>query len=351
MKKLFLSVLCLCAFLIPFSGCTQNTEAWTVEDFSFYDEDGREVEFLATADSMQDRISLSDLNEEKGGDFQTHRGVKIGDRATTALEKYPLDDFYYAVDYFWGDGTSSKDEAEEKNVSFHEQYPTFAEALQHADELSSGLNLFASKQFYVEENNMQPYEVDSAGEVDDLDLSKDNYEVTIIIHNSKIKDITFEILKGDGKFATNDVSTLPLQLPHNSDIHFGDTRSTVEELVGELIENDPRLPHSGGFTQQDQVQIGNASFYVSYYFSKDLDELVNIRYIGDNDSYVFAELKETYNSIYGEPVTMDLYDEGDDHPYWSVSDGNGQEINAEAFVNSDSGKIVSFCSIYNEPED
>lgn len=350
MKKFgsFALVLCMClAFLM---GCS-STDSWSIEDFSFYDEDGREVEFLTTADSIQDRISLSDINEEKSGDYQTYRGVKIGDRATTALEKYPLDDFYYAVDYFWGDGTSSKDEAEEKDASFHEQYPTFAEALQHADELSSGLNLFASKQFYAEENNMKPYEVNSMGKVDDLDLSKDNYEVTIIIHDSKIKDITFELIKGDDKFATNDVSTLPLQLPHNSDIHFGDTRSTIEKLVGELIEDDPRLPHSGGFTQQDQVQIGNASFYVSYYFSKDSDQLVNIRYIGDNDPSVFTELKETYNSIYGEAVTTDLYDEGDDHPYWSVSDGSGQEINAEAFVNSDSGKIVSFCSLYDESED
>lgn len=350
MKKMVSLALVLCMCLAFLTGCS-NTQSWSIEDFSFYDEDGREVAFLATADSIQDSISLSDTNEEKGGDFQTHRGVKIGDRATTALEKYDLDGFYYAVDYFWGDGTSSKDEAEEKDASFHEQYPTFAEALQHADELPSGLNLFASRKFYTEENNLVPYEVNSTGNVDDLDYSKDNYEVCIIVHDSKIKDITFKLTKGDGKFATNDVSTLPLQLPHNSDIHFGDTRSAVEELVGELIEDDPRLPYNGGFTQQEQVQIGNASFYVSYFFSKDTDELTNIRYIGDNNSSEFEELKEAYNSMYGEPVTTDVYNEGDDHPYWSVSDGKGQEVSAEAYVNPDSGKIVAFCRLYYESED
>lgn len=347
MKKLISSMLILFMCLLLFVGCS-NESSWSMKDFSFYDEDGREVEFLATADSMQDYISLVDTNEEKGGDFQTHRGVKIGDRATTALEKYPLDGFYYAVDSFWGDGTSSKDEAEEKDASFHEQYPTFSEALQHVDELPSGLSLFASKNFYQEENNVIPYSVNSMGEVDSFDYSKDNYKVTIIIHDSKIKDITFEILKGDGKFATNDIGTLPLQLPHNSEISFGDTHNAVEALVGQLIENDSRLPYKGGFTQKEQVQIGNASFYVSYFFSEDTDQLVNVRYIGDDESSVFIELKQVYNHLYGEPVTTDYYNEGDDHPYWSVSDGKGQKINAEAFVNSDNGKLVSFCSFYNE---
>ena len=200
MKKMVSLALVLCMCLAFLTGCS-NTQSWSIEDFSFYDEDGREVEFLATSDYILDVISLKDTNEEKGGDFQTHRGVKIGDRATTALEKYDLDGFYYAVDYLSGDGTSSKDEAEKKDASFHELYPTFAEALQHTDELPSGLNLVASKVFYKEENNLIPYQTDSTGvedlEYTDLYYSKDNYEVRITIHDSKIVDVTFTLIEAE----------------------------------------------------------------------------------------------------------------------------------------------------------
>ena len=113
MKKIILLALASLLCIGMFTGCgnSKSNQAWTFEDFSFYDDSGREIAF-PVGDYF---ISLADINEEKGGNYQTKRGVRIGDRAIAALEKYKIDGFHYRVHYFWGDGTASKDEAERQD--------------------------------------------------------------------------------------------------------------------------------------------------------------------------------------------------------------------------------------------
>ena len=65
---------------------TENyTDAWSIEDLSFYDEEKKESVFLTKEHSQNI-------------DLQTYRNVRIGDRATTALKKYNLSDFEFGFD-------------------------------------------------------------------------------------------------------------------------------------------------------------------------------------------------------------------------------------------------------------
>jgi hypothetical protein len=63
------------------SAKVEEVEGWSDKDLSFYDADGEEMVFVTSWETL---IYLSENPELK-----TYRGVKIGDRAKTALNKYP----------------------------------------------------------------------------------------------------------------------------------------------------------------------------------------------------------------------------------------------------------------------
>lgn len=59
-----------------------SPEKWRIEDFSFYDEAGKEKAFTTVNENV---IQLSEFEN-----LSTHRDVSIGDRAITALSKYEI---------------------------------------------------------------------------------------------------------------------------------------------------------------------------------------------------------------------------------------------------------------------
>lgn len=344
MKKRFSLFLCFIFLFTFITACSnsQSSKGWTVEDFSLYDGTGKEIAFPVENED----ISLAKLTEEKGTGVQTKRGVQIGDRAITALQKYDIDGFYYGVSNFWGDGSATKDQADEKNDSFHEDYPTFSEALQHCDELTStGLVLYASMSFYSENNGgVIPYQLNKNGNPEERDMGKDTYSLYVIIENEKIKDINFEVVKANPLAIANKVDSLSMELPHNKNIKFGDSQDTVEKTTGALIEDDPRVGYKSGFTQNDTLKLQNSDFYVTYFFDE-ADKLYSVRYVGEYTPAAQAKLNQNYKKLYGEPLTLDLYEEGEHHPYWRVEDEKKTEISAESHID-ENNRIVSFCTIH-----
>lgn len=194
MKK-FLSVIvvmALCCGLMV--GCGKQSKEWCVEDFAFYDENEEEVYFLTTED---DWIWLKNINDEDNEEYQTYRGVKIGDRATTALENYDLTGFYYEVAS--GYYRSATDEEEKYNQEFHDKYQNAHEAVENSDEIykntlfDENAILFLSAHFYEDsDGKLIQYEVDENGRV--IEKMKDkNYSIYIDINNEKISDISVEL--------------------------------------------------------------------------------------------------------------------------------------------------------------
>ena len=80
--------------MVALSGCSNTVAgnqdfAWSEEDFSFYEEDGREKVF-PTVDDYQIALSYYD-------NLQTNRGIRIGDRATLIADLYDLTDFEWSI--------------------------------------------------------------------------------------------------------------------------------------------------------------------------------------------------------------------------------------------------------------
>lgn len=89
-KKLFIVVLCFVAVSLLLCYCNFKRETfWTEEDFSFYDENGKERIFPTVGDY---RISLGDYEG-----LRTYRGVELGDRAKNISDLYDLTDFEYSI--------------------------------------------------------------------------------------------------------------------------------------------------------------------------------------------------------------------------------------------------------------
>lgn len=188
-----ISVVLFLVGCIPVNVGASATMQWSKSDFSFYDQSGKEIAFPIKGES----ISLSDTNKSHGSNLKTKYDVQIGDRATSALDKYDIDNFYYAVTNFWGDGSATDKQCKKEDQEFHSKYKTFSEALKHSDEIdSTGLVLFASMKFYPDGERLIPYELNKAGNPKKQDFNKDCYEAYFIIENEKIKDINFEIKKG-----------------------------------------------------------------------------------------------------------------------------------------------------------
>lgn len=125
MKKFFTLFLSACIFAGICTGCASNTSSWSKEDFSFYTENKKEIAF-PTDDTEP---SLKKINEEQNGNFQTYRGVQIGDRASDAFAKYDMNNFYYSVTNKWGNSSVSDEYADKTDLEFHEKYPNFGRRL------------------------------------------------------------------------------------------------------------------------------------------------------------------------------------------------------------------------------
>lgn len=191
MKKIIgiLSILSMCFCLL---GCGEDKiEEWSIADFSFYNEEGKEVDFPS-----DNKIAISESEDKLGMQLKTKRGVAIGDRAETALAKYNLDGFYFSVaDYKYIN--PSTEESKIINQEFHEKYPTLKDALPHFDEISAQeMSIFASMSFYEIDENLKQCTLDELGNVVDDDEMRmkatKKYKVIFIIDKEKISEIKFE---------------------------------------------------------------------------------------------------------------------------------------------------------------
>lgn len=189
MKKVISILLITIVIGLTFAGCGGKS-SWKVEDFSFYNSAGKEVQF-ATADES---ISLREELEDTGKQLMTKKGIQIGDRAATALKKYDLDGFYFNITHIGSrKGDGDKEEAARLDKRFHKEYKTFEKAVQHADELSGkGLVLFGSMIFYVDGKRITPCKLNENGHIEDEQPDKDIYEVFFYIEDEKITDIEVE---------------------------------------------------------------------------------------------------------------------------------------------------------------
>lgn len=183
MKRIFILFLSL-VLCIGIVGCTpaDKVKAWTEADFSFYDENGTEVAFPAS----EETIYLEDINEEKGGDFQTLRGVKIGMRATTALE--PYDNVFY---WFIMRGRSSTPEEE----ALREKYPDIHDLVAASpDFLHSDEYLVINTIFHVsEDGSMIPCQMKDGLCDDEMEIGMlEYYDLSFDISNEKITSVRIE---------------------------------------------------------------------------------------------------------------------------------------------------------------
>lgn len=194
MKKIlsvFIVAVMCCGLM---AGCGKKSKEWCVEDFSFYDEDEKEVYFLTTED---DRLSLKEINDEDNKEYLTYRGVKIGERATTALDNYDLSGFNYEVTS--GYYRSATDEEEAYNQEFHDKYESAYEAVENSNEIyknspfDENAELFLYSYFYEDsDGKLIQYEIDEEGNVAD-EIKDKNYEIYIDVNNEKISDITVQL--------------------------------------------------------------------------------------------------------------------------------------------------------------
>lgn len=160
------------------------TDAWSIEDLSFYDEEKKESVFL----TKEHRI----INLSENIDLQTYRNVRIGDRATTALKKYNLSDFVFGFDpikYIKSD-TKNK-EAEEVADELAQKYESLSasEMLDNIKDVNTDKALlYFAVDLYEDNGSFYKY-TDITEDI----LYKDRYTIIIDVKDEKIDD--FAILK------------------------------------------------------------------------------------------------------------------------------------------------------------
>lgn len=180
-KKIFLVFLVM-LITVSTVACSSNKsyKKWEEKDFSFYDETGEEVAFAAPGET----IYLEDINSEKGGDFQTLRGIKIGMRATKALENY--DNVFY---WFIMRNRSNTLEEEQEDQELLEKYGDIHDLVEASpDFLKSDEQLILNTIFHVSDDGslIQCKMVDGRCD-DEMDIWElESYEMEIEIQNEKI---------------------------------------------------------------------------------------------------------------------------------------------------------------------
>ena len=131
--KLFISLLAVLLLIGCSSKGTENqVKSLEYEDFSFYDHTGREVDFLT---SENNSLSVY-AGDEDADSIQTYRGVRIGDRATTALSEYNLSDFDWSIktDYIIN---AEEHRAQANKLERKYEDLTSEEMLQHIPEITA----------------------------------------------------------------------------------------------------------------------------------------------------------------------------------------------------------------------
>lgn len=313
MKRVSISILFL-IMCIMFSGCGkkeggQAGKGWVIDDFNFYKEDGSEADF-----PTDESISLSEHLEETGEYLETHRKVKIGDRATTALEKYILDGFYYSIgDYKYIN--PSTDEANLLDEEFHDKYLTLKDALEGLSELSSrNMSVFASMQFYDKDGELKPYKLTDNGNVESYNAKYDTYKVIFMIEKEKISDVIFSKEPAD-KIASNIkvVDSIPVGPLHNDKVKFGMSKENIEKEYGVLRDN------ADYWVQDEKTYLGDEEATVSYYFYKDVG-LTSVRYNINYNEKSLKNVKDILENEYGKPISYDLYEDGSGLMYWKMED-------------------------------
>lgn len=174
-------LLCLVA-----CGNIDSPKEWTEADFSIYDEKGNEVTFAAPDET----VYLEKVNEEKSGDFQTFRGVKIGMRATTALE--PYDNVFY---WFIMRGRESTPEEQAEETALREEYSDIHDLVANSSNfLREDEYLVINTIFHVKEDgSLIPCKMKDGICDDEQEIWQlESYELTFDVENEKISSVEIE---------------------------------------------------------------------------------------------------------------------------------------------------------------
>lgn len=180
---LFLLVVIIC---LTSCGTASSPKEWTESDFSIYDENGTEIAFAAP----EETIYLEDVNEEKDGDFQTFRGVKIGMRATTALE--PYDNVFY---WFIMRGRENTPEEQEEESALRKKYPDIHDLVAASSDFLHGDDyLVINTIFHIaEDGSLIPCQMKDGICDDDAEIGMlEYYDLSFDIYKEKISSVRIE---------------------------------------------------------------------------------------------------------------------------------------------------------------
>lgn len=162
-------------------------ESVKYEDFSFYDLDGREVNFLTTED---DFICVYEY-DDNSSNIQTYRGVRIGDRGTTALLKYNLKDFDWYIKSSYLNSEEDNKEADRLTSKYKEL--TAEEMLEHIPEINAieNMQIIFTCELYEYKNNY--YVRDEVPTDEDMFLvyRLPYYRMAITVESEKIYGFSF----------------------------------------------------------------------------------------------------------------------------------------------------------------
>lgn len=314
---------------------------WGTEEFSFYDGSGNEVDF-----PTDDSLMLSSCNQKNSGNFQTKRGVKIGQRATAALNNYELDYFKWAVNKI------GKTDAEaQRYQGIHDRYKTATEALAHTkDFLGQDESLYMWMEFYLDaDDNLVPFLLDENGDfLDDKWASgRDTYSIRFTIKNEKIKEVTVEHRKGVPILIRNEVKSFPDTLLHDRRLSWDMKKSDIEQVVGPLVDRTSEIGFTARYSESRNIDIEGHSFFVRYLFDKS-GRLSNVSYISDNSENAMGAITKFMNSKFGEPIALEKHKYfASDIPYWAVN-CKGFRYSADIAIHPN--VMIVFCSRSEDSE-
>lgn len=191
MKKTILVFLITCLILQGCKNIDKSHTVWSEADFSFYDEQGKEVYYPTVEDYW---VDLTSANEETGEKCNTKRGVVIGDKATSLMGVYDLSDFEYSIaDYTYIN--PSTDEADKADIYFHEKAKTVTDILKIIDQVAAKeLDLYISCDIYKLGGKLCTYSALSKDELsnEDFVMEHKKYSISFQTDGEKIHDVNIE---------------------------------------------------------------------------------------------------------------------------------------------------------------
>nr|DAE53249.1 MAG TPA: outer membrane protein assembly factor [Caudoviricetes sp.] len=103
-------------------------------------------------------------------------------------------------------------------------------------------------------------------------------------------------------------------VPHSDEIKFGMTKEQVEDIAGELSDDQDF------WVQSNKISLGVDGVTVSYNFVN--DSLCKVRYNISYTEDAQAGIIESLKKKYGDPISENLSGGKNDGPYWGFIDGN-----------------------------